>query len=186
MTTLFSGTDISGRDDLLSRYATVLAAESVESTPGRVVGRVVTVLTVAFVAFTTTLGWRLTQAGDVHDVTIPFGESILDRVRVASSDGTQPNETARANATAVIESLLDANVEPHRVVGDPDGGLAVYVFARKQLEDGTRHKYARVLSTNEGGIIAMCVDETGSRGAWEADAPDLANSVQRIQSFISG
>jgi len=114
-----------------------------------------------------------------------YRDDVLERLRSVSSDGIQPNETARTKAAAVLAALRESNLEPHRVVGDPDGGVALYVFGHKNRSN--ERKYARVLSTNEGDIVAMCVDQSSGRhGVWEADASDLRNTAARIESFILG
>jgi hypothetical protein len=114
-------------------------------------------------------------------------DEIAQGVRSASSDGTQPNEAARSNALTVVQAFRAAAIEPQRVVGDPDGGIAVYIFGGTSTGNGGQSKFARVLATNEGEIIAMCVDSKTSRpGVWEADTSNLDKSISRIQSFING
>jgi hypothetical protein len=184
---LFSGADISGRDDLLSRGPSPSAVEDDGQQPQSLVMRVVTYLTVAFVAFTSTPMREITYAAEAPSVLARWRDQVLDSVRRASSDGVPPNVTARANAASVLASLRDLDLEPHRVIGDPDGGVALYVFGGQKHLDGTRDKYARILSTNEGDVIAMWVDESSGRhDVWEADPSDLSNALSRIQSFIAG
>jgi hypothetical protein len=185
-TYLFSGADISGRDELLTS-GRPSAVEDQEKWPESLVRRVVTLFTVAVVAFTCTPANEVTSAGEAPNIIARWRDELLDRLRSASSDRVQPNEIARANAVSVVASLREHDVEPHRVVGDPDGGVALYVFGGRKLHDGRRAKYARILATNEGDVIAMCVDDlAGTHGVWEADVSDLGKAASRIQSFILG
>lgn len=182
MTSLFSGADISGRDDLFTRsIATVLdkAKDTLASA--------VTVFAIAAVSFTATSVTLAKSTAAVKEVPLEIRDDALERVRSVVSDGTQPNEAARTQAATVIDTLRHHGLDAHRIVADPDGGVAVYVFGGARLQSGARPRYARFLSTNEGDVIAMCVDGgTGEQSIWETDVEALEPSMSRVRSFVLG
>ncbi|HEY4016727.1 MAG TPA: hypothetical protein VGM06_25500 [Polyangiaceae bacterium] len=195
MTSLFSGADISGRDELFSRGSgTSLLdeifddlVESVGRARDQLVARVATSLTVAAVALTSTAELPHEAAAEIPDLTLTLRDESAQRIRAASSQSTQPNELARSNALEALNALRSYDLEPQRIVGDPDGGIALYVFGGKSLPNRGRSKFARVLATNEGDIVAMCSDDAAERPRiWADDGSKLGNTASRIQSFISG
>jgi hypothetical protein len=193
--TLFSGADISGRDELFTRgpSSSVLDGffeevfDEVERIRGLLVGRAATTITIAAVALTSTFGSVPGASVEFPEVAWVLRDEVAQRIRSASSQSTQPNEAARSNALFALCALRSCDLEPHRVIGDPDGGIAMYIFGGRTLVNGGHSKFARLLATNEGDIIAMCADDAVDRpGIWAADRSEMAKTVSRIQSFISG
>jgi len=190
MASLFSGTDISGRDELFTRGSppSLLdeffadALDVIERAGGLVV-RAATVFTIATVALTSTAELVPKAAVEFPKETWTLRDEITAGILSASSQITQPNEAARNNALVTLKVLRSHNLEPHRVVGDPDGGIALYMFGG----NAGRSKFARVLATNEGDIIAMCADDAKERlGLWASDQSELDKTAARIESFIVG
>jgi hypothetical protein len=177
---LFSGADVSGRDLLLTR------------TSGRklegVIARAVTAIAISATAFTVSPGSEpVRRAASTEAVAIDMGDTLLERVWKVRSDGIQPSDKSRRYAATILEELRESGVEPDRVVADPDGGVAIYVFGKRETEAGEHARHARLLAANEGDVIALCVDyERNSHDAWAAELTDLGPTVRKVHSFVAG
>jgi hypothetical protein len=172
---LVSGRDISGRDDLLT--LTKNAARSI----GKALGATVTTIAISFSAFAATSLWSSGgRLAATVDTPIDVSDTLLELVWKVRSDNIQPNVTARHTAMQILAKMEDARVTPDRIVADPDGGVALYVFGR-----GRDDRHGRILAANEGDIIALCVDyQEQLHDAWQVDAESVPDAVSKIRSFI--
>jgi hypothetical protein len=177
---LYAGADVSGRELLLGRGS----GRKLEG----VIGRAVTALSITVAAFIAEpSGPQIRHAVGTDAVQLDVADILLERVWKARSDRIQPTDKARRRASAVLEGFREAGIEPDRVVADPDGGVAVYVFGRRELQPGTQARHARVLAANEGDLIALCVDyEHNTHDVWETDLVELGATVSKMQSFLAG
>jgi hypothetical protein len=115
------------------------------------------------------------------DMPIDVSDTLLERVWKVRSDNIQPNVTARRMAVYILAKMEDAQVTPDRIVADPDGGVALYVFGRDSRDDC----YGRILAANEGDITALCADyREPLHHAWQVDAENIPDAVIKIHSFI--
>lgn len=173
---LLSGRDISGRDDLLTW------AKNAARSTGKALGVTVATFAISFSAFAATSFWSSGwQSASTVDTPIDISDTLLERVWKARSDNIEPNVMARHTATQILTEMQDARVTPDRIVADPDGGVALYVFGRGSRE----HRHGRILAANEGDIIALCVDyQKQLHDAWQVDPGSVADAVTKIRSFL--
>ncbi len=155
---LFSGADISGRDALLSRSA----APVVDLAKDALSRVTTTIFALALVAFTATPGALVRSMGDVGEVPLDIRDDAIHRAETVASDRTQPNRPARAQAIAVIEALRGQGLDPHRVVADPDGGVAVYVFGGARVA-GALALVTRVSSLPTRALSSPCASTSPPR-----------------------
>lgn len=88
-----------------------------------------------------------------------------------------PSASARRKALDLLNLLRYSSLEPVRVVGDPDGGVALYVSARNS-------GYARLLVTNEGDMIASFVDPA-TTDVFAFEEAGKRTMIDRVRAFVS-
>ena len=182
---IFSGADVSGRDELLIRN--IVSASGANDPTHRELSNPIAkspgIFTIAIVVgFLSTPTQLARQAVDIGEVAIDLRDidELAVEINVVRSERVQPNDLARRKASEMLALWRSANIEPVRVAGDPDGGIALY--AR-----GSGSGYARVLATNEGDLIVTCVDHSsGKQGLWALDESNAEASIARIRSFVIG
>lgn len=175
---LFSGRDISGRDDLLT-----WAKHAARST-GKALGTTAATIAISFSAFAATAFWSSTWgAAATVEAPIDLSDTLIERVWKVRSDNVQPNAKARQTAAHVLAEMEDARMPPDRIVADPDGGVALYVFGRAAADD----RHGRIFAANEGDVIALCVDYRDQlHDAWQVDPRSITDAVLKIRSFVLG
>jgi hypothetical protein len=179
---LFSGDDVSGRDLLLTRST----SRKLEGVLGRTAAAVAITLT-AIVISPAEPPLAVGRAAGTTGAEIDVSDTLLERVWKARSDGIQPNTKSREHASAVLDEFRESGIEPDRVVADRDGGVAIYVFGRREVAPGAHARHARILAANEGDLIALCVDyEHDTRDAWEAKLGELEPTISRVRAFVAG
>lgn len=186
---LFSGADVTGRDDLLgSKPRTVRPSPAKAKKPAPVLARSTAVFAIATsVFFASSLSPVLGQAADVADVSIRLDaiDPIAARILTTSSDGVAPNGIARQRATQLLEALRAQSLEPSHVLADPDGGISLYVFGPEHHSQARR--YARLLATNENDVIVTFENPAQtSRHVWELKPAKLSREIDRVGSFVRG
>ncbi len=177
---LFSGADVSGRDEL---FATSERPDGV-FTPPPIARATTTVAFALAVAMAFTTAGVFIDTAQLVDIPIQIGfGSVADQIRLAASDRTQPNDTARDLALDVLERMRALGISADRAVGDPDGGIALYVFGGRRTKLG-HPKYGRVVMTNEGDVVAMCVDHIAKKQrVWDASS-DVDSALTSIRAFV--
>jgi hypothetical protein len=110
-------------------------------------------------------------------------DPLVDAIWRVEPERAPIEDTARHAATEAVVALREVGLLPERVLADPDGGVALYVFADRTIEGGARARYVRVAAANDENLTILCVDrETSERSAW--DVSDLAESLVRVAEFI--
>ena len=187
---LFSGSDVSGRDELLGRVKATAAPRSAvkPSKPNAPVARTATVfaiaLAVCFASSFTEVSLRSAESADV-----PIDMDVLDptaaRISNVTSSDVAPTTEARSHAYALLDALRAVGLEPSHVVADPDGGVSLYVF---ESGDPTQdRRYARLLATNERELIATFEDPSAkTRSVWPIRGARLSHDIDRVRSFVLG
>jgi hypothetical protein len=111
-------------------------------------------------------------------------DPLVESVWRVESDGARIEEAARHAATEALVALREVGLTPERVLADPDGGVALYVFGDETIEGGARARYVRVAASNDETLTVLCVDrETSERTAWDASS-DLGASLVRVAEFL--
>jgi hypothetical protein len=142
-------------------------------------------------SFVTIVGIATTWAAPAHDHTgeaNPIVEldddALLARIWAVDSDGVSPTTKSRERAAEILEALRSNHIEPERVLADPDGGIALYVFGTEQMPSGARSRYARIGVTNDGEVLVLCADRaTGTNDVWTMRG--IGRAIGQIQEFIT-
>jgi len=174
---LFSGADVSGRDKLLVMTSPTTPPASAV-TP---IARSSTILALAVaVAFTCANTTALAHSADVSNlpVRVDLRQTVDHQIQTAISEREQPTADTRVATLELARQLRGANLGPDRAVADPDGGLALYIFAVG--------RFARIVRTNDNEIIVTCVDTAHDKQAtWDATGA-LPNALRRLHAFLVG
>ncbi len=187
---LFSGADVSGRDEVLGPKArTTRASREAKppSKPANILARTSAVFAIAAgVCFASSVPAVSVQSAEAADV--PIDMQSLDptaaRIFDARTDGIPPTTEARAAACTLLVGLRSVGLEPSRVLADPDGGVSLYVFAPG--DESQPRRYARLLATNEEEVIATFENPQGTRSVWPVKADSLDRAMDRVSSFVRG
>jgi hypothetical protein len=180
---LFSGADPTGRDDLAPRGSVKpgrsgLAGNVVRTARTLTLGAA-TVFAAQFAVLSFTTPARA-------DVSFRIDDATLDAVRSARSRGEPPTPESRSTAAELVLMLRRFELEPERVLADPDGGIALYVFGGAARADGSRVRYARVLASNTGEVAILFVDRdrTTSPHALDVGKREREAAITRVREFL--
>jgi hypothetical protein len=89
-------------------------------------------------------------------------------------------------AVGLLQALRADGLEPSRIVSDPEGGVAVYVFSSEVLESGSHTRYARLSRTEEGEVVGLLVDRSDKmHEAWAIESGELESAVERMRAFVA-
>ncbi len=109
--------------------------------------------------------------------------SVLARLRCIEDDwdgngAPVPNETAITNAERVVESILEFERDPDRVVQTVEGGVEVY------LKRGNR--YGSIECLNNGAIVAGASDRRGLVQTWPSvsDDREIGPLIRELLEFV--
>jgi len=187
---LFSGADVSGRDEVLGPKARTTRPSSEAkppSKPATILARTSAVFAIAAgVCFATSVPTVSVQSAEASQAPIDMQslDPMAARIFSATTDGIPPTTEARAAACTLLQSLRSVGLEPGRVVADPDGGVSLYVFGPG--EENEPRRYARLLATNEQELIATFENPKGTRSVWAMKASMLDRAMDRVGSFVRG
>jgi hypothetical protein len=186
---MFSGADASGRDDLIPRRSRQPAPRE-----NGFLTRTAATVTLALASICSVPGDALAFSGrvDVAETTqVPLDERMIDddptmeRVWSVTSEGEQPSEESRSTATTIVDLLRDQTLEPDRVLADPEGGVALYVFGEGMHPGGAHARYARIVATNAGEVGVLLVNRGGGEpSSWDVHERDRASTIQRVRDFL--
>jgi hypothetical protein len=182
---LFSGADPTARDALLT-----VRPPGVRTRDLGAFARTAMTVTFALASICSVQSSAFAYPGHV-EVGSEIAPVIVDetgqRVLDVRSDGEQPSVESRRIATELVDRLRAEDLEPDRVLADPEGGVALYVFGESQLSDGSHSRYARIVATNSGEVAVLCADrEGGSPLVWDVKRGDRVAAVKRVHAFLRG
>lgn len=184
---LFSGADPMARDAVLQpnpgagRVPQPAGASRVAQTAGTVVLVLAIVCSFQGVA----LAFPDVESGRGAELDLAAEDWAWSQIRIVDTDGEHPNEVSRRAALDLLQQLRAQGLEPDRVVADPDGGVALYMFAERMLGDGSHPRYARIAAMNDGEVVASLADrERDTHEAWDVTASQRSRAIRRIEEFV--
>lgn len=180
-------------DDPYNLFTTASPTASLPWSPPSAVARelvgavgtaTVAVAFAAVVAAMTTFPIGSHLGAEIEAVINLESDPLVDAVWRVESERAPIEDGARHAATEALVALREVGLVAERVLADPDGGVALYVFGDRAIEGGARARYVRVAAANDESLTILCVDrETSERSAWDVSS-DLAASLVRVLEFI--
>lgn len=98
---------------------------------------------------------------------------------------TPPTDAAILLAEGLLSSLGD--LEPHRILADPDGGVSIYLAGEQRTQDGgAPNRYVNFLFLNDGEILVTRADrDAGDSKIFEIESDGLVSEIVEARSFLN-
>jgi hypothetical protein len=183
---MFSGADASGKDELIPKRS---RREPAPLENG-FLARTAATVTLALVSICSVPGTALAFSGRVDVVEtarVPIDDEdpTIERVWSVGSEREQPSQESRLTATTIVDLLREQTMEPDRVLADPEGGVALYVFGEGTHPGGAHARYARIVATNAGEVGVLLVNRQGGvPSSWDVQEGDRASTMRRVRDFL--